>query len=32
MDKKSIGKYAGLTGAITVLVTIICQIIHAPNY
>ena len=26
------GKYAGLTGAITVIITIICQMMHVPNY
>jgi len=32
MDKKSIGKYVGITGAVTVIITIICQLIHVPNY
>ena len=32
MDKKNMGKYAALTGAITVIITIICQLMHVPNY
>jgi len=28
MDKKLIGKYAGLTGAVALILTIICQITH----
>ena len=28
MDKKLAGKYAGLTGAVALIITIICQITH----
>jgi len=28
MDKKLVGKYAGLTGAVALILTIICQITH----
>jgi len=28
MDKKIVGKYAGLTGAVALVLTIICQITH----
>jgi len=28
MDKKTAGKYAGLTGAVALIITIICQITH----
>jgi hypothetical protein len=28
MDKKIVGKYAGLTGAVALIITIICQITH----
>jgi len=28
MDKKIVGKYAGLTGAVALVITIICQITH----
>ena len=28
MDKKIAGKYAGLTGAVALIITIICQITH----
>jgi hypothetical protein len=28
MDKKLAGKYAGLTGAVALVLTVICQITH----
>ena len=28
MDKKLVGKYAGLTGAVALVLTVICQITH----
>jgi len=28
MDKKQVGKYGGLTGAVALIITIICQITH----
>jgi len=28
MDKKIVGKYAGLTGVVALIITIICQITH----
>jgi len=28
MDKQLLGKYAGLTGAVALVITIICQITH----
>jgi len=30
MDKKTAGKYAGLTGVVALIITIICQITHVP--
>jgi len=28
MDKKAVGKYAGLTGAVSLFLIILCQITH----